>query len=157
MPLIPALERIIKQEETALNTQSHSEIPGGKIAISDWGRGKSQWLTVLLFRSLGWTPISDPEFSFNHASTYSILKQSHTSINAILFDGNFLSNHHNWHFKFCVLVFIYIALIKEQFYRTQRLNRRNAVWAIRIVFVFVTWANELLFLGVCLIWQFGHP
>ena len=30
-------------------SQSHSEIPGGRIAISDWGRGKSQWLAALLF------------------------------------------------------------------------------------------------------------
>ena len=34
MPLIPALERTIKQEEAALNTQSHSEIPGGRLALS---------------------------------------------------------------------------------------------------------------------------
>lgn len=46
MPLIPGLESIIKQEETAFTQQSHSEIPEGKIAISDRGIGKSQsgWL-----------------------------------------------------------------------------------------------------------------
>ena len=30
-------------------TQSHSEILGGRIAISDLGRGKNQWLAVLRF------------------------------------------------------------------------------------------------------------
>ena len=31
------------------SSQSHSENPGGRIAISDWGRGRSQWLAVLFF------------------------------------------------------------------------------------------------------------
>ena len=44
------------------HTQSHSEIPGDRITISDWGQGKSQRLTALPFRSSGLTPISDPEF-----------------------------------------------------------------------------------------------
>ena len=42
----------------SFQSQSHSEIPGGRIAILDWGRGKSQWLDVLLFWPSSWTPIS---------------------------------------------------------------------------------------------------
>ena len=61
MSLIPVLERNIRQGDSS-QTQSHSEILGGRIAISDWGQSKSQWLAVLLFRSSDWTPIFLPEF-----------------------------------------------------------------------------------------------
>ena len=49
MPLIPALDRIIKWEETALRHSLIPEIPGGRIAISEGGGGKSQLLAALLF------------------------------------------------------------------------------------------------------------
>ena len=47
MPLILALERDIKREETGLRLGLSPRICGGRIA--HFGRGKSQWLATLLF------------------------------------------------------------------------------------------------------------
>ena len=58
MLLIPAVEKSIRWEEIALSLKSHSEIPGGRITISNWGQGKSQWMAALFFWPSGWTPIS---------------------------------------------------------------------------------------------------
>ena len=48
----PSSREDIKCEERAHNTQSHSEIPGGSIVISDCDRGNSQRLTDFCFLDL---------------------------------------------------------------------------------------------------------
>lgn len=42
----------------SFHTQSHSHIPRGRTAISNWGRGKSQLLAILFFWPSGWALIS---------------------------------------------------------------------------------------------------
>ena len=58
----PSPREEYKTRDDNSQRQSYFEIPGGRIAISDWGESKSQRLAVLLFKSSGWTPSSDSEF-----------------------------------------------------------------------------------------------
>ena len=58
----PSPKEEYKTRGDSSQTRSHSEIPRDRIAILVWGRGKSQWLADLLFRSSGWTPIPGPKF-----------------------------------------------------------------------------------------------
>ena len=60
MPLILSPREKFQMGWDNSQMQSPSEIPGGRIAVSDWGRCKSQGLTVLLFGSSGWSSVTDP-------------------------------------------------------------------------------------------------
>ena len=81
-------------------TQSHSEIPGGRIAISDWGQGMRQWMVVLFFGSSGWTPVSHSEYLLivlHMSYTYYLLKCTQHNQTTVLHCKNLKLNFYCWH------------------------------------------------------------